>query len=79
MSDSGWPAMRSSRAVLLCCVLLCAEMAAAADPAPAAPANPPSADDRARPERQIRPLPADTFTPSEEISEDFPVPFPVDI
>ena len=26
-----------------------------------------------------RSLPADTFKPSEEISEDFPVPFPVDI
>lgn len=26
-----------------------------------------------------RSLPADTFKPSEEISEDYPVPFPVDI
>lgn len=26
-----------------------------------------------------RPLPADTFKPSEEISEDFPVAFPTDI
>lgn len=26
-----------------------------------------------------RKLPADTFKPSEEISEDYPVPFPVDI
>ena len=33
----------------------------------------------ARPEYRQRSLPADTFTPSEEISEDFPVPFPVDI
>lgn len=32
-----------------------------------------------RPENTPRPLPADTFKPSEEISEDFPVPFPVDI
>jgi hypothetical protein len=32
-----------------------------------------------RPEHQARPLPTDTFNPSEEISEDFPVPFPVDI
>lgn len=31
------------------------------------------------PEHRARPLPADTFTPSEDISEDFPVPFPVDI
>lgn len=32
-----------------------------------------------RPEYEKRALPDDTFTPSEEISEDFPVPFPVDI
>lgn len=42
------------------------------------------ADDRggestARPEHRVRPLPADTFKPSEDISEDYPVPFPVDI
>lgn len=32
-----------------------------------------------KPEYTRRSLPADTFKPSEEISEDFPVPFPVDI
>ncbi|MEM7543332.1 MAG: hypothetical protein AAF384_17365 [Pseudomonadota bacterium] len=32
-----------------------------------------------RPENRLRPLPSDTFRPSEEISEDFPVAFPVDI
>ncbi|HCU88405.1 MAG TPA: hypothetical protein DGR97_00585 [Gammaproteobacteria bacterium] len=32
-----------------------------------------------KPEYTRRSLPADTFRPSEEISEDFPVPFPVDI
>lgn len=32
-----------------------------------------------RPEHRFRPLPEDTFKPSEEISEDYPVPFPVDI
>ena len=32
-----------------------------------------------KPEYSRRTLPADTFKPSEEISEDFPVPFPVDI
>lgn len=31
------------------------------------------------PEYRFRPLPEDTFKPSEEIAEDFPVPFPVDI
>lgn len=32
-----------------------------------------------KPEHRVRPLPADTFKPTEEISEDFPVPFPTDI
>ncbi len=32
-----------------------------------------------KPEHSQRPLSTDTFKPSEEISEDFPVPFPVDI
>jgi hypothetical protein len=36
----------------------------------------PSADN---PEYKIKTLPNDTFKPSEKISEDFPVPFPVDI
>lgn len=31
------------------------------------------------PKYKARPLPTDTFKPSEKISEDFPVPFPVDI
>ena len=31
------------------------------------------------PEHRVRPLPFDTFKPSEEISEDYPVPFPIDI
>ncbi len=31
------------------------------------------------PEYRRRSLPADTFKPSEEVSEDFAVPFPVDI
>jgi hypothetical protein len=80
-SGSDWPAMRNNRYLLFCCVLLCTEVALTAEPAPAAaaPTEQPAADDRTRPERQFRPLPADTFTPSEEISEDFPVPFPVDI
>lgn len=45
----------------------------------------PEGDDEAadaateNPEYSRRSLPADTFKPSEEISEDFAVPFPVDI
>ncbi len=36
-------------------------------------------DEETKPEHRVRPLPADTFKPTEEISEDYPVPFPVDI
>ena len=36
-------------------------------------------DQETKPEHRVRPLPADTFKPTEEISEDYPVPFPVDI
>ena len=32
-----------------------------------------------KPEHRVRPLSADTFKPTEEISEDYPVPFPTDI
>jgi len=49
-------------------LLLRAGAALAAEPAP-----PP------RPEEQLRPLPNDTFKPSEEIPEDYPVAFPVDV
>ena len=45
-------------------------------PPPAEQSAPRSQD---RPEYRFRPLPEDTFKPSEEIAEDFPVPFPVDI
>ena len=46
---------------------------------PTAPDAAPAPPSTARPEYEFRPLPADTFKPSEEIVEDFPVPFPVDI
>ena len=38
-----------------------------------------NSQERVLPEHQIKPLPNDTFKPSEKVSEDFPVPFPVDI
>ena len=59
-------------------VLLAAPALAAEPPqTPTRPADPaPPAD---RPEHRLRPLPDDTFQPSESISEDYPVPFPVDI
>ena len=55
--------------------LLLAGTANAADaPAPEDQDPPPD-----RPEYRTRSLPTDTFTPSEKVQEDFPVPFPEDI
>lgn len=36
-------------------------------------------NEETKPEHRVRSLPADTFKPTEEISEDYPVPFPADI
>ena len=55
--------------------LLLASTVALADEPPA----PPPDDDADRPEYRARSLPNDTFTPSEKVQEDFPVPFPEDI
>ena len=41
--------------------------------------EPPAIPSGGRPEYTPKKLPNDTFKPSEKISEDFPVPFPVDI
>ena len=41
--------------------------------------TPPPIPSSGNPEYKIKSLPNDTFKPSEKISEDFPVPFPVDI
>jgi hypothetical protein len=38
-----------------------------------------SATEERKPEATRHSLPTDTFKPSEEVSEDYPVPFPVDI
>ena len=40
---------------------------------------PPPLSSSGRPEYATKKLPNETFKPSEKISEDFPVPFPVDI
>lgn len=76
--------MRTERRALRALTLTAALLANGATAQ--APATPPPARDTApappsttRPEYEFRPLPADTFKPSEEIVEDFPVPFPVDI
>ena len=41
--------------------------------------EPPPISPSGRPEYTKKKLPNETFKPSEKISEDFPVPFPVDI
>ena len=47
---------------------------------PSAPSSEPKVpEDSEKPELTRRSLPTDTFKPSEKVSEDFPVPFPVDI
>ena len=45
-------------------------------PAPAAAAG---SEPAAQPEYRTRALPTDTFKPSEQVSEDYAVPFPADI
>ncbi|TDJ69454.1 MAG: hypothetical protein E2O35_01305 [Proteobacteria bacterium] len=62
-------------------LLICAlgdTVTAQEDPDPAKEHDPPDTASE-NPEHTRRSLPADTFKPSEEISEDFSVPFPVDI
>ena len=80
MSGSDWPAMRSSvaqRGLLVAALFVAAAGVFAAEPATDKAAN--EQNEASLPEHRARPLPTDTFKPSEEISEDFPVPFPVDI
>jgi len=66
--------LRGLLAATLCAVAIAAR---AEDPPPAPPPAP--ADDTERPEYRARALPTDTFKPSEQVSEDFAVPFPADI
>lgn len=63
---------RALLAVLLGLAL--AAPARAADPAP-----PPAPEPEERPEYRARSLPTDTFKPSEQVSEDYAIPFPADI
>lgn len=51
---------------------------AQAQQTPATPPPPPAANQE-RPEYRARALPSDTFKPSEQVQEDFPIPFPEDI
>lgn len=79
MSVSGWRAMRSRR---LPCGLLLGLLAmaplCAAEP-PVDDTGKPSQDAAAGLEYQTQPLLDDVFVPSKEISDDYPIPFPVDI
>ena len=79
MSASDSHAMRNKRSTLLaatCCVLAVLPLPAAEPAADDIKLVAPPANQR---EYQPQPLPDDTFLPSEEVSEDYPVPFPVDI
>lgn len=49
------------------------------DPSAATAQGDDGRQDQDRPEYRARPLPTDTFTPSESLPEDFPVAFPADI
>lgn len=60
-------------ALLLSLLAAFATLAQQAPPPPATPEN------TERPEYRARSLPTDTFKPSEQVVEDYPVPFPEDI
>ena len=79
MSVSGWRAMRSSRLpVGLLLGMFAMAPVGAAEP-PADDSGKPPAEAAAGLEYQPQPLLDDVFVPSKEISEDYPIPFPVDI
>jgi hypothetical protein len=81
--DRGSPGHRARAALLLlCCVSLLPVAAAQQAPSPPAPPQLQGAapDGNAEhPEYRTRVMPTDTFKPSEQVSEDFAVPFPADI
>jgi|GEM_PF-1814516 hypothetical protein len=66
---------------LLAALLFCSALAASGPCAAqdTRPQDRPREDASSSSGNKLRPLPRDTFNPSEEVSEDFPVPFPVDI
>lgn len=82
MSGFGSHAMHNNfrlTALLLLCVISLPVAAQAPSTSGEEDAEPPAGGESSKPEHTRRALPADTFKPSEEVSEDFPVPFPVDI
>jgi hypothetical protein len=79
---SDWHDMHSSKYIL--CVVLLSLMLSWSNPSTAIEeeerlSTGHELNQETKPEHRVRPLPADTFKPTEEISEDYPVPFPVDI
>lgn len=75
MSDLGWRAMLSKRAVVLLALLL-----AVAVPAEEPEQSAPAADESEQVEQGRNEAPKQgEFEPTEEIEEDYSVPFPVDI
>lgn len=56
-----------------------AQQAAPPTPPPPAPQGGQAGGDGENPEYRTRALPTDSFKPSEQVSEDFAVPFPADI
>lgn len=72
--------MHNKRLAIGLLLLACATSSVAQAPTTKPPPTiAPVPEDSEKPELKRRALPADTFKPSEAISEDFPVPFPVDI
>lgn len=79
MSASGWRAMRSRQmSVGLLLGMLAMAPLRAAEP-PANDTSQPPQEAAAGLEYQPQPLLDDVFVPSKEISDDYPIPFPVDI
>ena len=65
--------------LLLLQILTVASTARAEQTTPTAPAPAAGGEPAAQPEYRTRALPTDTFKPSEQVSEDYAVPFPADI
>jgi hypothetical protein len=61
---------------LLLLLALASALASAQEPQTPPPPEPATPE---RPEYRARALPSDTFKPSEQVSEDYAIPFPADI
>jgi len=70
---------QACRALLLAALALAPGLGMAQAVRPPAPPPPAPTALPDLPEYRVKALPTDTFRPSEEVSEDHPVPFPADI